>query len=133
MSAAGAAVSVASDVGGGTSLSMQRTLADGYKVQAMAGRRLTAWQALHAATLGAAQALHLAHEIGSLEPGTMADLCLWDWSAGPVDAHRQAAARDLHERVFAWMTLADERHLAATFVAGRQIHTRATAEGRAAP
>jgi guanine deaminase len=30
--AAGAAVTVASDVGGGTSLSMQRTLADGYKV-----------------------------------------------------------------------------------------------------
>jgi cytosine/adenosine deaminase-related metal-dependent hydrolase len=34
-------VSVASDVGGGTSLSMQRTLADGYKVQALRGTRLT--------------------------------------------------------------------------------------------
>jgi guanine deaminase len=38
---AGVAVSVASDVGGGTSLSMLRTLADGYKVQALAGNRLT--------------------------------------------------------------------------------------------
>ena len=133
MTESGAAVSVASDVGGGTSLSMQRTLADGYKVQAMAGRRLTAWQALHAATRGAAQALHLDHEIGSLEPGTTADLCLWDWSVGPVDAHRQAAARELHERVFAWMTLADERHLAATFVAGRQIHARAAAHGSSGP
>jgi guanine deaminase len=40
-----AGVSVASDVGGGTSLSMQRTLADGYKVQALRGTRLNAFSA----------------------------------------------------------------------------------------
>ena len=117
---AGVAVSVASDVGGGTSLSMQRTLADGYKVQAMLGQRLSAWCALHAATLGAAQALQLDHEIGSLEAGRFADVCLWGWAAGPVDGQRIAAARDLHEKVFAWMTLADERHLRGTWVAGRR-------------
>ena len=44
----GAPVSLATDVGGGTSLSMLRTMADAYKVQAMAGQRLTAWRALHA-------------------------------------------------------------------------------------
>ena len=48
-------VSLASDVGGGTSLSMLRNMADAYKVQALAGQRLTAWKALHAATRGAAQ------------------------------------------------------------------------------
>ena len=63
-------VSLASDVGGGTSLSMRRTMADAYKVQAMAGTRLSAWALLHAATRGAAQALGLAHEIGTLEGGT---------------------------------------------------------------
>ncbi len=57
MEAAGAQVSLASDVGGGTSLSMLRTMADAYKVQALAGQRLTAWKALHAATRGAARAL----------------------------------------------------------------------------
>ncbi len=117
---AGAAVSVASDVGGGTSLSMQRTLADGYKVQAMLGHKLTAWSALHAATLGAAQALQLDYEIGSLEPGRIADICLWDWAVGAVDSARIHAARDLHEKVFAWMLLADERHLRGTWVAGRR-------------
>jgi guanine deaminase len=122
--AAGVPVSVASDVGGGTSLSMQRTLADGYKVQALGGNGLTAWVALHAATRGSAQALDLGHEIGSLEPGLMADLCLWDWSAGTVDARRLSVARDLHERVFAWMLLSDERHLVRTWVAGHERYAR---------
>jgi guanine deaminase len=116
--AAGAAVSVASDVGGGTSLSMQRTLADAYKVQAMAGQRLTAWKGLHAATRGAARALGLAGEIGSFEPGCTADLCVWDWAVGAVQQARMEVARGLHERVFVWMTLADERNLVASHVAG---------------
>jgi len=121
---AGFAVSVASDVGGGTSLSMQRTLADGYKVQALRGARLNAFSALHAATRGAAEALQLAHEIGSLDPGCLADLCLWDWAVGPVDRHRIGRAQDLHDKVFAWMTLSDDRHLAAAWVAGRLRYQR---------
>jgi guanine deaminase len=119
--AAGVAVSVASDVGGGTSLSMQRTLADAYKVQAMAGERLTAWQGLYAATRGAARALGLDAEIGSFDTGRMADLCVWDWAAGPVAQARMQVARGLHERVFAWMTLSDERNLVAAYVAGRHV------------
>ena len=129
--AAGVQVSVASDVGGGTSLSMQRTLADGYKVQASlrkgTGHDLSAWCALHAATRGAAEALHLGHEIGLLEPGLMADLCLWDWAVGAVDGRRQQVARDLHEKVFAWMLLADERHLVRTWVAGQPLYERTSA------
>ena len=130
---AGAAVSMASDVGGGTSLSMQRTLADAYKVQALAGQRLTAWCALHSATRGAAQALHLGHELGSLDSGLMADFCIWDWSRGAVDGHRQAVARDLHEKVFAWMTLADERHLHSAWVAGVEQHKSSTRGARHEP
>ncbi len=114
----GVAVAMASDVGGGTSLSMQRTLADAYKVQALRGQRLTAWVALHAATRGAAQALGLAHEIGSFDAGCCADLCVWDWARGAVAERRDALATALHERVFAWMMLADERNLVSARVAG---------------
>jgi len=113
-------VSLASDVGGGTSLSLPRNMLDAYKVQALRGERLTAWAALHAATRGAAEALQLGGEIGGLSVGQMADLCVWDWAKGPVAEARDAAARELHERVFAWMTLADERNLAACYVAGRR-------------
>jgi len=111
-------VSLASDVGGGTSLSMLRTMADAYKVQAMRGERLTAWVALHAATRGAAQALHLAGEIGSLEAGAAADVCVWDVAVGPVAVQRDVLARSLHARLFAWMTLADDRNLVDAWVAG---------------
>lgn len=122
----GAAVTLASDVGGGTSLSMLRTMADAYKVQALAGERLTAWTALHAATRGAAQALSLDGEIGSLEPGRQADLCLWDWAAGPVATRRMEVARGLHEKVFAWVTLGDERNLVSTWVSGVERYRRQT-------
>ena len=122
--AAGVAVSLASDVGGGTSLSMLRTLADGYKVQAMAGQRITAWALLHAATRGAAMALRLGDEIGSLAPGAMADLCLWDVAVGPVARRRDSLARALHERLFAWVTLGDERNLAESWVAGVRRYRR---------
>ena len=122
-------VSMATDVGGGTSLSMPRTLAEAYKVQALLGQTLSAWTALHSATRGAADALGLAHEIGHLDPGALADLVLWDWGVGSVATHRDAmargavsgvAAQDLHARLFAWMTLADDRNVAASWVAGRR-------------
>jgi guanine deaminase len=121
---AGVGISLASDVGGGTSLSMQRTMADGYKVQALAGTKLSAWALLHAATRGAAQALGLDAEIGSLCGGKLADLCVWDWAGSAVARRRQQVARDLHEKVFAWITLGDERDLVETWVAGVRRHRR---------
>lgn len=126
MDAAGAAVSLASDVGGGTTLSMVRNMAEAYKVQALAGERLTAWKALHAATLAPAVALGLAGEIGSFETGCIADVCVWDWAADPVSRRRMDVARSLHERVFAWMTMADDRNLVEAFVAGRSRYRRAS-------
>ena len=122
--AAGVHVSLASDVGGGTSLSMLRNMADAYKIQALAGERLTAWKALHAATRGAAEALGLDGEIGSFDAGSVADLCVWDRATGPVALRRDEVARTLHERVFAWMTLGDERNLVAAYVAGRRMFAR---------
>lgn len=121
---AGVAVAPATDVGGGTSLSMLRTLAEGYKVQALAGWRPTAWKLFHSATLGAAQALGLDHEIGSFAPGRTADFVVVDWAAGDFARRRIARADSWHERLFALMTMGDERNVAATYVAGVERHRR---------
>ncbi len=121
---AGVNISLASDVGGGTSLSMQRTMADGYKVQALAGTKLSAWDLLHAATRGSAHALGLGDEIGTLDVGASADVCVWHWAASDLGRHRQALARDLHEKAFAWIMLGDERELVESWVAGVCRHRR---------
>lgn len=156
LEAAGVHVSLASDVGGGTSLSMLRTMAAAYQVQALRGTsaalsgpdgtpagqvpKLNAFKALYTATLGAALSLRLADEIGHFGDAhgapTLADLAIWDWACGPVARHRLACApalgpaspeqaRALHERLFAWMTLGDERNLRETWVAGRRMAPRA--------
>jgi guanine deaminase len=124
--AAGVCVSLASDVGGGTSLSMRRTMLDAYKVSALAGAKVTAWALLHAATRGAAEHLRLGREIGSLHEGAAADFCIWDWASQPLAARRQQVARemaqgvahDLHGRLFAWITIGDEADLVQAWVAG---------------
>ena len=122
--AQGVGVSVASDVGGGTHLALRRTLGDAYKVQAMRGERVTAWSLLHGATRATARALGLGDEIGTLEPGTVADLCVWDWASQPVAQRRQSVAQNLHDKLFAWLTMADEADLVETFVAGTSRYRR---------
>lgn len=120
--AEGVRLSIASDVGGGVSLSMQRTLAAAYQVAALQGQRLDGFTLLHAATQGNARSLGLDDEIGRLEPGLTADVVAWDWAApGSVLAHRIGIANSLHERLFAWLMLGDERLLRRTWVAGRAL------------
>ena len=62
-------VSLATDVGGGTSYSMLRTAAEAYKVLQLRRQNLPALDAFYLMTLGNARALSLEDRIGSLEPG----------------------------------------------------------------
>jgi guanine deaminase len=100
---------------------MTRAMAQAYEVQSLQGLRLTAWTLLHAATHGAAAALGLDREIGLLEPGRCADFTVWRWQTGSVQEWRQAHAKALHERVFAWLMLATPGNLRETWVRGRRV------------
>jgi len=121
MRAAGVSSGLGTDVGGGTSLSLLRTASEAYKVLHLQEHALPAMQALYLATLGAAEALHLDDHIGNFAPGKEADFVVLDYAGSSLTARRCAAAGSIEEKLFALMTLADDRHVAATHVMGRRV------------
>lgn len=120
MREAGVCCGLGTDVGGGTSLSLLRTASEAYKVLHLREHALPATQALYLATLGAAEALRLDDKIGNFEEGKEADFAVLDFKGSNLTARRCAAASTIEEKLFALMTLADDRNIAATYVEGRR-------------
>ena len=121
--AAGIVSGIATDVGGGTSWSMLTTLNEGYKVLQMRGQKLHPLAAFHWATRGNALALGLEAEIGTLAPGSAADLVVLDPRATPAMALRAERARSLAEELFILQIMGDDRAVAQTYVSGRAMKT----------
>jgi guanine deaminase len=116
---AGVRIALATDVGGGTSYSMLRTAAEGYKVLQLKGQSWPALDAFYRMTLGNARALSLDDRIGSIEPGKEADLIALDPRATPALAHRmESAGGNIEVELFAFLTLGDDRAVRQTYVAG---------------
>ena len=125
LSESGVKVGLATDVGGGTSFSMLRTAAEAYKVLQLNNQNLPALKAFHLMTRGNAEALGLADRIGTLEPGSDADITVLDARATPAMAHRmETVDGDLAEELFVLMTLGDDRATRATYVAGKRLYCR---------
>jgi guanine deaminase len=116
---AGVRIALATDVGGGTSYSMLRTAAEGYKVLQLNGQSWPALDAFYRMTLGNARALSLDDRIGSIESGKEADLIVLDPRATPALAHRmERAGGNIEVELFAFLTLGDDRAVRQTYVAG---------------
>ena len=116
---AGVRVALATDVGGGTSYSMLRTAAEGYKVLQLNRQSWPAAQAFYRMTLGNARALGLDDRIGSITVGKEADLIVLDSRATPAMAHRMETVKgDLDAELFALITMGDDRAVRQTYVAG---------------
>ncbi len=111
---------LASDVGGGTSWSMLRTMGEAYKVLQLRHQNLPAARALYLATLGAAEALRLEDKLGNLVPGKEADFIVLDPKGTDISAHRLADTPSPDELLFALTMLADDRNIAATYVNGKR-------------
>jgi guanine deaminase len=117
---------LASDVGGGTSLSPFKTmlaahyvarssaLTDGTPKSAIT---LSPQQLWWQHTAGAAQAMGLQGVAGNLQPGCDADFLVLNPQATPLLARRMARANSLDEMLFAMIVLGDERVIERTCVA----------------
>jgi guanine deaminase len=112
-------IATATDVGGGTSYSMLRTMDEGYKVIALNGEKLNPFQSFWQVTRGNAEALSLADRIGTLEAGSDADVTVLDAGATPAMALRMERVETLAEELFLLQTLGDDRAIREVYVAGK--------------
>jgi guanine deaminase len=118
----GVRVSLATDVGGGTSYSMLQTANEAYKVLQMGGQSWPAVQAFYQMTLGNARALGLQDRIGAIRDGFEADIIVADSRATPAMAHRmESVDGDIAEELFILMMMGDDRAISETYVAGRPV------------
>jgi guanine deaminase len=117
----GIRVGLATDVGGGTSLNMLRTMSEAYKVLHLESQSLPGFRALYLATLGAAEALYLDDKIGNFATGKEADFVVLNYAGAQITTRRLAKAEDIAEKLFALIMLGDDRNISATHVMGREV------------
>ncbi|MDW5312766.1 guanine deaminase [Rhizobium sp. PL01] len=111
-------VSFATDIGGGTSYSMLRTMDEAYKIQQLQGERLNPLESYYFMTLGNARALSLEDRIGTLEPGTDADFIVLNMASTPAMALKAEMVTSLSDELFLLQTMGDDRAIVETYVAG---------------
>ncbi|WP_423196489.1 MULTISPECIES: guanine deaminase [unclassified Cupriavidus] len=111
-------VTLATDVGGGTSFSMFRTMNAAHKVARMGGYHLTAQRMFYLATRAAAEALGWEDRIGSFTPGCEADFIVLDPEATPLIARRSGRSETLEEQLFAFAMLGDDRVVDNVYIMG---------------
>ncbi len=120
----GVRLGIGTDVGGGTSFSILRTLHEAYKVIHLSGQSMNAFQGLYHATLGGARALYLDDEIGNFSPGKYGDFVVLDMAATPLIKRRIEKSQTLAERLFVLMMMGDEHMVEATHVQGQKLFAR---------
>jgi guanine deaminase len=114
-------VALASDVGGGTTLSMLATMGAAHQIAQLGGHPLSAVKTLYMATRGAARALQLETNIGSIAPGLEADLVVLDLAHSPLTRLRMAQCETIDDVLFMLTTLGDDRAVRDVYVMGERV------------
>ena len=121
LSRRGIRIGLATDTGGGSSFSMLRTMAAAYEIGQLAGTALHPAQLYWLATAGSAGALRLEGRIGTLAPGTEADLIALDLRSTPAISQRAARAENIWQELFPTIMMGDDRAISQVWIAGRAI------------
>ena len=114
-------VGLGTDIGGGDSFSILRTINEAYKVQQLQQVSLSPERALYLATLGGARSLDLDGVIGNFSKGKEADMVVLDDSATTLTARRSSTMTDWRDKLFMLMMLGDERSIFDTLILGQPI------------
>jgi len=117
-------VSLATDIGGGTSFSMLRTMGRAYEVAHLRGDVMSAFDLFNLATFAGAKALGLDQHIGNFMPGKEADFIVLDLKATPLMERRINACQTLEEELFVAIILGDDRNIQATYLMGEKKFER---------
>lgn len=117
-------IAVATDIGGGSSYSMLRTMDEAYKIQQILGERLNPLESFYMMTRGNAEALSMEADIGTLDLGSVADLVILDAAATPAMKLRMETVNTLPEELFLLQTMGDDRAVVETYVAGKAMKNR---------
>ncbi len=112
-------ISIASDIGGGTSVSMLQTIDNAYKIAALQKFSLHPLHSYYMATAGNAENLGLEHEIGRLKSGLYADIIVLNPCATAQMKLRNQIADSHSERIFAMQILGDDRTISQTYISGK--------------
>ncbi|NNF17316.1 MAG: guanine deaminase [Gammaproteobacteria bacterium] len=117
-------VGLGTDIGGGTSFSLLRTMSEAYKALHLNEQSLPAVRGLFLATLGAAQALHMENSIGNFDIGKEADFLVLDGAPTALLERRIGRTQSISEELFAQMILGDDRSIAKTYLMGALAYSK---------
>jgi len=121
-------ITLGTDWGAGTSLSMLAVMDDAYKVSMLKNYKLASMIRWFFATLGAARALELDDKIGNFEVGKEADFIVIDPDATLYLRYRHEKITDIFELLFMLMTLGRDTSIKATYIYGEPAYVRKDSE-----
>lgn len=111
-------IAVGTDIGGGTSYSMLKTMDEAYKISQLQNQCLSPIESLYQITLGNALALSLENKIGSLEVESDADITVLNARATPTMEIRMETVKNIYEELFILQTMSDDRSVAQVYIKG---------------
>ena len=117
-------VALATDIGGGTSFSMLKTMGRAYEVAHLRGDVMSAFDLFYLATLAGAKALGIEKSVGNFTPGKEADFIVLDLKATPLMERRMSRCQNLEEELFVALILGDDRNIKATYLMGEKLYER---------
>lgn len=124
-SADGVRLALGTDVGAGTSFSLWKTMRTAYEVQQLQSQTVKAETLFWLATRGGAEALGMAAVTGCFDAGSDADFQVLSWSKDRLLAKRLGdPALAPADRLFAMITLADDRIVDRVYIRGRNVYQR---------